>query len=56
MNEELSKLQFLRDAIDANWPDAEIPLNPKAVGALKWRAALSHADAIRKLFCVGVLG
>ena len=56
MKEELSKLQFLSDAIAANWPDVEIPLNPKVVGALKWRASLSNADAIRKLFCVGVLG
>ena len=56
MKEELSKLQFLSDAIDANWPDAEILLNPKVVGALKWRASLSNADAIRKLICDGVLG
>ena len=55
MKEELSKLQFMSDAINANWPHAVIPLNPKVVGALKWRASLSDKDAIRKLICFSAL-
>ena len=49
MRGELSKLQFLRNATDASWPDIEVPLRPKVVKALRWRASLSHAEAISAL-------
>ena len=49
MREELSKLQFLRNAMDASEPDVELPLCPKVVKALRWRASLFHAEAISAL-------
>ena len=45
MKDDVSKLNFLNNAMDMDWPEAPPVWKDDVLRTLQWRASVSHADA-----------
>ena len=45
MKDDVSKLNFLNDALNKEWPEEPPVWRDDVLKALKWRASVSHAAA-----------